>query len=165
MTTLHRKRTKPGHRSWAARGQRAPGKHDGDIMSPQTRSRLMARIRGMNTGPENTVAALLSKRGIACKRHDRYLPGRPDFVFPDARLVVFVDGDFWHGWRFPLWRHKLSAQWATKIEANRARDSRNFRRLRHRGWTVLRLWEHQVEQAPHRCLRCIQSKLAILRVR
>ncbi len=63
-----------------------------------------------------------------------------------ARLVVFVDGDFWHGWRFPLWCAKLTPYWKRKIERNRRRDRLNFRRLRRRGWRVLRLWGHQVEK-------------------
>ena len=54
------------------------------------------------------------------------LPGKPDFVFIKARVVVFVDGDFWHGWRYPLWKQKLSDYWQKKIERNRHRDRYNF---------------------------------------
>jgi G:T-mismatch repair DNA endonuclease (very short patch repair protein) len=73
-------------------------------------------------------------------------------VFRRIKLVIFIDGDFWHGWRFPLWRHKLSPKWQEKIAATRRRDSCNFRKLRAMGWRVLRLWEHQVERAPERCI-------------
>jgi len=72
------------------------------------------------------------------------LAGKPDFVFPTARVVVFVDGDFWHGWRFPTWKEKLQPYWQSKIEKNRRRDRQNFRRLRRAGWTVLRFWSHQI---------------------
>ena len=61
-------------------------------------------------------------------------------------MAVFIDGDFWHGFRFEAWRDKLSEKWEAKIEANRKRDERNFRRLRREGWKVLRLWEHQVQR-------------------
>jgi DNA mismatch endonuclease (patch repair protein) len=61
-----------------------------------------------------------------------------------ARVSVFIDGDFWHGWRFPQWQDKLTETWESKIRANRARDYRNHRKLRRMGWTVIRIWEHQV---------------------
>jgi DNA mismatch endonuclease, patch repair protein len=59
-------------------------------------------------------------------------------------VAVFVDGDFWHGWRLPTWEHKLSPFWRDKLRTNRARDRRNFRRLRSHGWKVIRLWQHQI---------------------
>lgn len=113
-------------------------------MSTEKRSALMSRIRGTNTGPERAMAAELASIGLQWESHARDLPGRPDFVFRDAKVVVFVDGDFWHGWRFPAWRHKLSEKWEQKIEATRLRDRRNHRKLRRSGWVVLRFWEHAV---------------------
>ncbi|MBF0182337.1 MAG: DUF559 domain-containing protein [Magnetococcales bacterium] len=93
-------------------------------------------------------------------RHVGDLPGRPDFVFRNARVIVFVDGDFWHGWRFPLWRDKLSEKWEAKIDATRKRDQRNHRRLRHMGWKVVRLWEHQIERDPDSCIKRILTVVA-----
>jgi DNA mismatch endonuclease (patch repair protein) len=122
-------------------------------MSPETRSRVMSRIRGKGTGPERHLAALLTKVGLSWEAHPPDLPGRPDFVFRDRRVVVFVDGDFWHGWRFPVWRDKLSEAWEAKIAANRRRDARNFRRLRRQGWKVVRIWEHQLDADPKACMR------------
>ena len=122
----------------------APRRHKGDIMSPEKRSAVMARIKGKDTGPERKLAATFAELGFSWESHARDLPGRPDFVFRQKRIAVFVDGDFWHGWRFPRWRHKLSEKWAAKIEANRRRDNRNHRRLRRMGWKVVRLWEHQL---------------------
>ena len=117
-------------------------------MSPEKRSAVMAKIRGRDTGPERVVAGLLRDAGLTFESHARDLPGRPDFVFRDRRVAVFVDGDFWHGWRFPVWRDKLSEAWEAKIEATRLRDSRNFRRLRRSGWRVVRIWEHQLARDP-----------------
>ena len=124
----------------------AERRHRGDIMSPETRSAVMSRIRGKNTGPERTLAAAMAEEGWEWEPHARDLPGRPDFVFREAGVVVFVDGDFWHGWRFPQWRDKLSEEWEAKIEANRRRDARNHRALRRKGWKVVRVWEHQVKR-------------------
>lgn len=127
----------------------APGRqHRGDIMSEQTRSALMSRIRGKNTGPELAVAEILLSLGFSPETHAKDFPGCPDFVFRDLKVVIFVDGDFWHGWRFPAWRLKLSEKWERKIEATRRRDRLNHARLRRSGWLVVRLWEHQVHDFP-----------------
>jgi DNA mismatch endonuclease (patch repair protein) len=116
----------------------------------------MARIKGRDTSPERAIAAALAlERIVEYECHPSDLPGRPDFVFRDQRVVVFVDGDFWHGWRFPIWRDKLSEKWEAKIEATRRRDARNCRRLRRTGWTVVRIWEHQVERDLLACIRRI----------
>ena len=126
-------------------------------MSPEARSSTMSRIKSTNTGPERAVFAKLRERGAYHTRHARDLPGRPDIVFRKAKLAVFIDGDFWHGWRFPLWQHKLSDKWREKIAATRERDRRNFRKLRRLGWKVLRVWEHQVERSADECAERILS--------
>ena len=126
-----------------------------DVMSAEKRSSLMGRIRGRDTTPERYLRALLDAAGLKFSSHDSDLPGRPDFVFRSACVAVFVDGDFWHGWRFPVWQAKLSERWRSKIALNRVRDARNHRRLRARGWLVVRIWEHQVEQDAWRCFERI----------
>src|SRR5271169_3553306 len=120
-------------------------------MSPETRSRVMSRIRGRDTKPEMAVAEILRACGLDFESHARDLPGRPDFALRERKIAIFCDGDFWHGWRFPLWRLKLSEKWEAKIEANRRRDARNHRALRKLGWVVVRLWEHQIERDLAHC--------------
>ncbi len=112
----------------------------------------MARIKGKGTGPELKLASMLKRARRRFESHVSDLPGRPDFVLRKAKVAVFVDGDFWHGWRFPAWRLKLSEKWEQKIAANRKRDARNHARLRRAGWTVIRIWEHQLERDPDGCL-------------
>jgi len=153
-------RRKAGHRSWAAGNAPVPGEHLGDFLSPEKRSKVMSRIKGKNTTPERIICALLEELGILFSRHLKDLPGRPDIVFPEAKLAVFIDGDFWHGWRFPLWQHKLSEKWKEKIATTRERDKRNFHHLRREGWKVLRIWEHQVERSPENCTRTILKCLS-----
>jgi DNA mismatch endonuclease (patch repair protein) len=135
-------------------------RHRGDIMSPETRSRVMARIRGRDTGPERVVAAGLAALGLSFESHARDLPGRPDFVMREIKLAIFVDGDFWHGHRFADWRDKLSPAWELKIAGNRKRDTRNFRLLRAQGWKVVRLWEHQLDRNAKACLRRVAKIVA-----
>ncbi len=119
-----------------------------DIMSVETRSRVMSRIRGKHTGPEKLLAKLLRARAIPFRRHGKALPGKPDFYFPRSRVAVFVDGDFWHGWRFPAWSAKLKPFWRKKIAGNRMRDRRVHTSLRRLRWRVIRIWEHQLEEDP-----------------
>jgi DNA mismatch endonuclease, patch repair protein len=136
-------------------------RHRGDIMSPEKRSALMARIRGKGTKPELAVAELLRQERIIPELHAKDLPGRPDFVLRKSRVAIFVDGDFWHGWRFGAWRLTLSEEWEKKIESNRLRDARNHRLLRRRGWTVIRIWEHQIENDPILCANRIMRAINV----
>lgn len=108
----------------------------------------MSRIRGVDTKPEITVRRWLHARGFRYRLHRRDLPGRPDIAFPRLRAVVFVNGCFWHGHRnCTLARLPKSHVefWASKIEANRRRDSSAVARLRKMGWAVFVVWECQIE--------------------
>lgn len=132
-----------------------------DNLTPEQRSRTMSLIRSKDTRPELTIRRLLHARGLRFRKHARRLPGQPDVVFVSARVIVFVDGDYWHGWRFPSWSSKLTAYWKQKIEGNRRRDRRNFRRLRRQGWLVIRVWEHEVEHDAARCANRIQAAVRL----
>lgn len=128
-----------------------------DNLTPEQRSFTMSRIRSKDTAPELAIRSLTHARGLRFRKHRRALPGRPDLVFAGAKVVVFVDGDFWHGWRFPAWRDKLGDYWKEKIERNRQRDERNFRALRRAGWLVIRIWEHEVKTDAESCVDRIEE--------
>ena len=117
----------------------------------------MSRIRGRDTGPEKLMAEILRAAGVRFTEQVRTLPGRPDFVLEERRVVVLVDGDFWHGWQFDRWKHKLAPKWRTKIAANIRRDRRNRSALRTDGWTILRVWEHQLERSPAQVRRRLRA--------
>lgn len=123
-----------------------------DNLTRAQRSYTMSRIRSQDTLPELAIRRLAHARGLRFRTHCKSLPGCPDLVFATARVAVFIDGDFWHGWRFPRWCHKLSPYWKAKLERNRRRDQINFRRLRYHGWFVIRIWEHRVWADPARCV-------------
>jgi DNA mismatch endonuclease (patch repair protein) len=123
-----------------------------DFLTPERRSRLMSSVRQKGTDIELLVCRELRTRGYRFQRNVRTLPGSPDMVFPKDKLALFVDGDFWHGFRYPSWRHKIQPFWRNKIETNRKRDQRNFRRLRRAGWNVLRIWQHEIETDTASCL-------------
>jgi len=130
-----------------------------DNMTPQQRSRTMSRIRSRNTKPELVVRRLVFARGLRYRLHSKGLPGRPDMVFARSRVVVFIDGDFWHGFDWPLLKPKLGDYWRDKIQGNIERDERHTEALQQMGWTVIRIWEHQVKQAPTACADLIESEI------
>lgn len=115
-----------------------------DALSKKERSLLMGRIRGKNTHFERVVFKELRKRGVYFITHLADLPGKPDIVNREKKAAIFLDSDFWHGWRLSTWESNLSKSWRVKIRQNRLRDRRTVRKLRNRGWKVLRIWEHQM---------------------
>ena len=123
-----------------------------DNLTPEQRSYCMSRIKGKDTGLEMRVRSALHRRGLRFRKHVKDLPGKPDVVFRKARVAVFVDGDFWHGYRFPSWEDKVSDFWKKKINRNRERDAANHRKLRQMEWTVIRLWQHEVEEDFDACI-------------
>jgi DNA mismatch endonuclease (patch repair protein) len=126
-----------------------------DHMTKEQRSRAMRRVKLRNGSIERVVHRELKARNLKFQRHVRSLPGSPDIVFSGSRVAVFVDGDFWHGWRLPTWERKLSPFWREKLRANRKRDQRNFRKLRLLGWKVVRVWQHQLTEDREACMRRI----------
>ena len=88
--------------------------------------------------------------------------GKPDLVFRQRKVAVFVDGDFWHGrqWKnrgFPSLQAQMRGihnrrYWVDKIERNVARDQRVNRTLRRLGWSVIRVWESDLRKTPDRCI-------------
>lgn len=117
-----------------------------DKFNKETRSRIMAAIRSTNTSPERLVFKELRKRGIYFQRHYKKALGTPDIAIPSRKIAVFIDGDFWHGFRYPIWKKRLKNRfWEKKIERNRERDKLYHGKLRKMGWRVLRVWEHQLK--------------------
>ena len=122
-----------------------------DVMTPVQRYRAMAHNRG-RTQPERALASGLWRRGLRYFTHDGYravsgkrLMGKPDLVFPRKRVVIFVDGCFWHGCADCNKSSKLSGPfWTEKIATNQERDKRVTEGLQADGWTVLRIPEHDV---------------------
>lgn len=128
-----------------------------DNLTPEQRSFCMSRVKGKDTGLEMRVRSALHRRGLRFRKHVKDLPGKPDIVFSKARVVVFVDGDFWHGYRFPSWEDKVSDFWKKKINRNRERDAANHRKLRQMEWTVIRLWQHDVQKDFEACIDRVVS--------
>jgi DNA mismatch endonuclease, patch repair protein len=117
-----------------------------DFMTPFQRSYNMSRVKAKDTNLEMILRANLDRLSIKYVIHSKDLPGKPDIVFPNHKLAIFVDGDFWHGYRFPTWKDRISPFWRKKIGDTRLRDQRNFGKLRKLGWKVIRIWQHQIKK-------------------
>ena len=119
-----------------------------DVFTKKKRSEVMSRIRGHgNKDTELALIKIFRELHITGWRRHQLVFGKPDFVFRKDRLCVFVDGCFWHGcpkcYRAPGSNKPF---WKKKFQTNLARDNRVNRELRKAGWTVLRIWEHELPQ-------------------
>lgn len=120
-----------------------------DIFSIQKRREIMARIRSVGTEPETRVYAILrdilgGRRKI--ETNVTALPGRPDIVIPSLRLVILVDGCFYHS--CPKHGHQPKSNedyWGPKLARNVKQARSNTRRLRALGFSVWHVWEHDLK--------------------
>ena len=120
-----------------------------DVLTPEQRKKNMSRIRGKNTSPELKLRKMLWESGIRGYRVHYKLPGKPDIVFTRKKVVVFVDGCFWHKCPVCFRPPETNAEfWNDKLQKNVERDLKVTKELEDLGWTVLRFWEHEVKKTP-----------------
>ena len=107
----------------------------------------MSAVKSKDTRPEVALRKELWRRGLRFRKNMKSLRGKPDIVFTRVRLVIFCDGDFWHGHNWAIrgygsFEHEMerySPQWAAKIRKNVERDKSITAELSGAGWTVLRI--------------------------
>lgn len=140
-----------------------------DTVAPEVRSRIMSSIRSRgNLTTEEPLATAMRRMGIfGWRRHVKIsIPSghaSPDFVFRKERLLVLVDGCFWHGCPEHGSIPKSNRDfWCAKLDRNKMRDSRNERELKSAGWEVLRIWEHSVKESPELCAEAVLWRLCNL---
>lgn len=120
-----------------------------DVFDREKRSQVMSKIRSSgNLNTELRLIAIMREHGIMGWRRRRQVFGKPDFVFYDAKVAVFVDGCFWHGcpehYRTP---QSNTEYWQRKHARNNKRDDEVTSHLVSLGWQVLRIWEHELKRA------------------
>lgn len=118
-----------------------------DQFDVDTRSQVMKAVGTRDTAPELRLRLHLWRAGLRYRKHPKIANVTPDFAFVGPRIAVFVDGCFWHGCP----QHYIppvgnAAFWRTKLQRNQARDRRADHRLTSRGWTVVRVWECEVNR-------------------
>lgn len=122
----------------------------------------MSAIRGKSnkTTELRLRLGLVRARFRGWKLNYRGLKGTPDIFFPDADLVVFTDGCFWHGCdRCGHIPKSNKSYWSAKIERNRERDRETTRYLTTKGYKVLRYWEHELANDLDGCIASIRAAL------
>ena len=132
-----------------------------DRISKSKRSALMSKIRSKDTNFEREFTSSLRKiTRDKFKTCVTLIRGKPDVVFSKKKICVFLDSDFWHGWEYPRWAHLLKNDfWRTKIINNRKRDKKIAVYLKYHGWSVLRIWEHDIKKNKVKCLEKVTKVL------
>lgn len=108
----------------------------------------MSHIKSKNTKPEVLVRRFLFANGFRFRLHRKDLPGNPDIVLQKYKVVIFVNGCFWHGHRgcnyatIPVNNHDF---WQAKISGNVERDKINIAKLHEMGWRVIEIWQCQLK--------------------
>lgn len=134
-----------------------------DVFDRAKRSQVMGRIRSKNTKPEISVRRALHALGYRFRLHVADLPGRPDIVLTKHRLIINVQGCFWHQHKCLKGRLPASnsAYWTAKLAGNVSRDRRSRRMLRKLGWSVETVWECETRSRSdlelQRLLACLVS--------
>ncbi len=120
-----------------------------DRLSVEKRSWNMSRIRGKDTKIEVAVRQYLFAEGYRFRKNDKRLPGKPDVVLPKYKTVIFVNGCFWHmheGCKNATIPKTRTDFWLEKLGHNVSNDQRNHEQLSSMGWTVMVLWECELEK-------------------
>ena len=120
-----------------------------DVHDKKTRSYNMSRINSKNTKPEEMVRKYLFSHGFRYRKNDKRLPGTPDIVLPKYRVVIFVNGCFWHGHnqcRYFVIPKSNTEFWVDKINKNIERDALNTEKLISLGWNVITIWECELKK-------------------
>lgn len=133
-----------------------------DVVTPEVRSRIMSRVRAKDTKPEVALRQALWAAGLRGWRcHVRGVLGTPDIAWRTRRIAVFVDSAWWHG-HPSRWRPgRLPGRWDEKIQANRDRDELVNDGLKAGGWTVIRIWDFELERDMADCVRRVVGALRL----
>lgn len=115
-----------------------------DHVSKDKRSEIMRNIRSKDTAPEKAARSMIHRMGYRYRLHAKYLPGKPDMVFPSRKKVIFIHGCFWHlheGCRKAAFPKSRKQYWIPKLLLNRERDQRILLELKELGWKALTIWQ------------------------
>lgn len=136
-----------------------------DVMTKEQRSRNMKHIRAKDTKIEVLLRKALWEKGYRYRKNCKDLPGKPDIVLTKYKIVIFCDGEFFHGKDWEILRPKLETTsnngqfWAEKIARNIQRDDEVNKQLLFLGWTVLRFWGDDIKKNVDECVRVVEETI------
>lgn len=119
-----------------------------DVFDKDDRSKIMRKVKSKgNRSTELRLLELFKRNGIVGWRRHYPVRGRPDFIFPEKKLAIFVDGCFWHGHDCRNTRPETNKEyWRLKRSGNMDRDQKITALFEGRGWKVLRIWECELSK-------------------
>ena len=122
----------------------------------------MKRVGNKDSVIELLLRRALWKRGLRYRKNVKGIYGHPDMAFIGAKVAVFCDSEFWHGYD---WEHRKNdfksnrEFWIPKIERNMQRDTEVNERLTKDGWTVIRFWGSEIKKDPDACANKVENAL------
>ena len=133
-----------------------------DHLTKEQRSKNMRHIKGKDTKIEVTLRKALWHKSYRYRKNYKRLPGKPDIVLTKYKIVIFCDGEFFHGkdWeeqKIRLQKSYNSEYWIQKIERNRKHDDEIDRELFFLGWTVIRFWGKDILNNTEECVRVVEE--------
>jgi DNA mismatch endonuclease (patch repair protein) len=139
----------------------------GFYTTPQ-RSKIMSKIKGKNTKTELTFRKALYAAGYRYRIDYKKLIGKPDIALNKYKTVIFIDGEYWHGYNWKERKPKIKTNrefWIAKIERNMQRDVEVNQELEQMGYTIFRFWESEVKKELDRCLTEVLKHLNNLKTK
>ena len=135
-----------------------------DDLTKEQRRRNMQHIRSNDTEIEVLLRKALWKKGYRYRKNYKALPGKPDIALTKYKIVVFCDGEFFHGKDWEILRPRLensnnSEYWISKISRNIERDNEINKQLLFMGWTVIRFWGKDIKKNTDECIKIIEEAI------
>ena len=138
-----------------------------DLLSTKTMAKTQEEIiknmrsnKSKDTKPELMLRKELWKRGLRYRKNYKKVIGKPDIVFVNKKIAVFVDGKMWHGYDWENQKNDFKSHrefWISKIERNIERDKEVTEQLHNDGWTVLRFWDFDIKKRLSDCADKIEN--------
>ena len=122
----------------------------------------MQAVKSKDTSLEVKLRKALWQKGLRYRKNYRNAIGIPDIVFVSAKVAVFCDSEFWHGFDWENRKEDFKSNrsyWWGKIEKNMRRDKLVTRSLRKEGWLVLRFWEGDIQSHLSRCVTRVERSV------
>lgn len=135
-----------------------------DNLTPAQRRKNMRHIKSKDTDIEVMLRRELWNRGYRYRKNDKSLPGTPDIVLGKYKIVVFCDGEFFHGKDWEVLKPRLmksnnSEYWISKISRNITHDNEVNKALLFKGWTVIRFWGNDIKRDVDGCIKVIEETI------
>ncbi|MCI1749950.1 MAG: very short patch repair endonuclease [Megasphaera cerevisiae] len=135
-----------------------------DNLTQQQRKKNMQHIKASDTDIEILLRRKLWHRGYKYRKNYKKLPGKPDIVLTKYKIVIFCDGEFFHGKDWKVLKLKLehsnnSEYWISKISRNIEHDNDVNKELLYHGWTVIRFWGDDIKNDLDGCIKVIEETI------